>query len=498
MVSACAGLQELMDFLDEDALEQVQAIFQAMNPPDELQEYHATLAELLTFAARMGEGAGLAAEAEWENRRAAHMSVAKQLPPALRAVIEQDCPPDYAEALEEWTPEDGQWFLEPGQADRLTQQGYLDSCADFMGSNIEFDEEPSWDVLESTLSNLVEEASLVAPPAELVEYHKLVVGWLVLTLEASLAARQEEQNPDDSTARGRLAGAYLGLKNLGLTLGPTLRLMDPALKQALAESGCLIEEEAAADYAEDELIEAPATPPYARLVPEPSAAIPAGETVTFIAETNLPGGMVVRAVRAYRPEGECESGRKRIVVDDGERVTIEACHDGIGVILVHGAGEVYQDYLLGAPAGGGREVEYKELSFWDYDSPAMPDREWYLSLGGIPVELEGVDWQSGQIMMPIRLVLLPDFPSLEGYFVDIFQVNGKRLVRLDFADARRVEGSSASARTIERLDLHESGLEYTFIFQWEPCAKPWGRIGDIGVSFVEKSSPDMPSTAPVC
>ena len=129
----------------------------------------------------------------------------------------------------------------------------------------------------------------------------------------------------------------------------------------------------------------------------------------------------------------------------------------------------------------------------------LPGREWYLPLGGTSVELEAVDWRSGQIMMPIRLVLLPEeFPSLDDYFADIFDWYGKRLARLDFANARRIEATAASDSTIERLGLHESVLEETFIFQWGPCEKPWGRVGSIGVSFVEKSSPSTPSTALVC
>lgn len=238
------------------------------------------------------------------------------------------------------------------------------------------------------------------------------------------------------------------------------------------------------------------TPPYARLVPEPSSVIPVGETVTYIAETDLPDGMTVHAERAYRPEGECRSGRERIGADDGQRVRIEACHDGIGVIRVRGVG-VANDYTLGAP-NGGREVAYAELLFWDYDSPATPGRDWYLVLGGATVAFEAVDWQSGQIMMPFTLGFLPEFPPLEGYFVDIFDLQGKRLVRLDLANAHRIEASTAPARTIERLDLRESVLNETFIFQWGPCAKPWGRVGSIGVSFVEKSSPSKPVFAPVC
>ena len=242
MASACAALRELPEVWEEDTPERALAILQAMTEPDELQEYHATLTEFLTFVARTGDGTDLYTEAEALNRMEAHFIAAQQLPLPLRAVIEQDCPPDYAESVEEWTPEEGQQSPGPGQTDRLTREEYLDNCADFMGVNLEFDEEPSWDVLEAILTNLVEEASLVLPPAELVEYHKLVLTWMVLTLEGALAARQEEQTPDDSAARGRLAAVYLEFTNLGLALTRTLRLMDPSLKEALAERGCLLEE----------------------------------------------------------------------------------------------------------------------------------------------------------------------------------------------------------------------------------------------------------------
>ena len=242
MASACAALRELPDVWDEDTLEQIQAILAAMmTPPEEAQEYHTTLVEFFAFYARTGDSSNLNVEAEMLNRMEAHIIAAQQLPLPLRTVIEQDCPPDYAATVEEWVLEDQQ-PLGPGQADRLTRQEYLNNCADFMGSNLEFDEEPSWDVLEAIVSNLVEEASLVAPPAELVEYHQLVVAWLALTLESTLAARQQELTPDDPDARGHAAAVYLAFKDLGLALSPTLRLMDPSLKEALAERGCLIEE----------------------------------------------------------------------------------------------------------------------------------------------------------------------------------------------------------------------------------------------------------------
>ncbi|MDE2838006.1 MAG: hypothetical protein OXL97_10950 [Chloroflexota bacterium] len=242
MVSTCAALRELPEVWEEDALERVQAILQAMPPPpDEMQEYHATLTEFLTFVARTGDGTDLYAEAEALNRMEAHFIAAQQLPLSLGAVIAQDCPPDYAEAVEEWIPTEGPQSLGPGQTDRLTREEYLDSCADFMGLNLEFDEEPSWDVLEAILTNLVEEASLVAPPAELVEYHESVVAWMVLMLEGALAGRQEEQTPDDPAARGRLAAVYLEFANLDLALTRTLGLMDPSLKEALAERGCLLQ-----------------------------------------------------------------------------------------------------------------------------------------------------------------------------------------------------------------------------------------------------------------
>ncbi len=243
MASACAALRELPEVWDEDTLEQTQATLETiMAPPDELQEYHATLAEFLTFVARTNDSTDLDAAAEAFNRMEAHFIAAQQLPPHLRAVIAQDCPPGYTETMEDWTPEDEPGSPGPGQADRLTRQEYLDSCADFLEPNLEFDGEPSLDVLEAIVSNLVEESSLVAPPAELVEYHQLVVAWLALSLESILAAQQQELTPDDPDARGHAAAVYLEFKNLGLVLSSTLRLMDPSLKEALAERGCLIEE----------------------------------------------------------------------------------------------------------------------------------------------------------------------------------------------------------------------------------------------------------------
>ena len=81
----------------------------------------------------------------------------------------------------------------------------------------------------------------MAPPAELAEYHELVVGWLALALESFKVGQLQEENPDDRGVRAAASAIYLAFKDLGLALGPTLRLMDPSLKEALAECGCLIE-----------------------------------------------------------------------------------------------------------------------------------------------------------------------------------------------------------------------------------------------------------------
>ena len=81
----------------------------------------------------------------------------------------------------------------------------------------------------------------MAPPAELTEYHSLLVGWLEHSFNRYEAAWQQEQNPDDPDTAAYVAILYQKFETLRLALGQTLRVMDPSLKEALAEHRCLIE-----------------------------------------------------------------------------------------------------------------------------------------------------------------------------------------------------------------------------------------------------------------
>ena len=189
-------------------------MLQEMSPPDELQDYHATLVEMLAFGIRTFDATpGLHLKAEMIGET----------------------------VMEGLTFRDG-WLDEGGTGERLTRQEYLEACPGFLEADLEFDEDPSHDVLEAITSNLVERAGRVVPPAELIEYHDLLIAYLVLTHERVLAARQQEQDPYDPDARSYAASVYLAFKDLGLALGPTIRLMEPSLKDALAERGCLLEE----------------------------------------------------------------------------------------------------------------------------------------------------------------------------------------------------------------------------------------------------------------
>ena len=248
MASACAAITEMPEAWDELLADQVQALLAVLTPPDELQEYHATLTELLTFAAQNPPSdnpyADVYTEEEILNRLAAHVVAAQGLSPDLRAVIEQECPRGYVETLD--SEEFFASLKETLVTERLTRDEYLDACQNFLGilafQEIEGEEELPVATLEAIVMSSLDEAGLVFPPAELVEYHELVVGWLALVLESLKVGQLQEENPDDRDARATAAALYLAFKDLGLALGPTLRLMDPSLKEVLAERGCLIEE----------------------------------------------------------------------------------------------------------------------------------------------------------------------------------------------------------------------------------------------------------------
>ena len=170
MATACRVLGEIpSEPLGPGPLEQDRAMLQEMSPPDELQDYHATLVEMLAFGIRTFDATpGLHLEAEMIGET----------------------------VMEGLTFRDG-WLDEGGTGERLTRQEYLEASPGFLGADLEFDEDPSHDVLEAITSNLVERAGRVVPPAELIEYHDLLIAYLVLTHESVLAARQQEQDPDD-------------------------------------------------------------------------------------------------------------------------------------------------------------------------------------------------------------------------------------------------------------------------------------------------------------
>ncbi len=81
--------------------------------------------------------------------------------------------------------------------------------------------------------------------------------------------------------------------------------------------------------------------------------------------------------------------------------------------------------------------------------------------------------------------------------MDIFDDTGEQIVRLDFAEARRIASTDAPAPVLYRLDLrsHES----TFLFQWGPCERPWPLGGiSVAVSVVKKSPTYMLGDVPSC
>ena len=252
MAEACHALGEMPDVWDEKIFEEAFPLLTALTPPDELQEYHTTLIELLEYGAQAPEQtADRSIERELVSRLVAHVTAAQALDPALLAAIRTECPPDYVDSLDDdellyWAKELAA-TLEPPDPDRLTREEYLEVCPDFLGFYLEFDEPPpyDYDALIAAADDLVREASLVVPPVELADYHALVVGWLIVSAEGIRASQLQEQNPDDPETRGRIASVYLQFRDLGLALSPTLREMDPSLREALDERGCLIEESAA-------------------------------------------------------------------------------------------------------------------------------------------------------------------------------------------------------------------------------------------------------------
>lgn len=101
MAAACHALAEVpADPWEPAPLEQAHAMLQGMSPPYELQDYHASLVELLAFGARTFDATpDLHLEAEMANRLNAHVVAAQALSAAVFAVIERQCPSDYAEMV---------------------------------------------------------------------------------------------------------------------------------------------------------------------------------------------------------------------------------------------------------------------------------------------------------------------------------------------------------------------------------------------------------------
>lgn len=226
--------------------------------------------------------------------------------------------------------------------------------------------------------------------------------------------------------------------------------------------------------------------PYLQLSPEPTA-LAAGETATFTIETDY-SLLSVRASRAYRVEERCEKYRDDDALYDGDSFTVKACNDGIGQIRVYSGvysgKKLLHEYQLGSLSEGS-EVAYSRISFGHDDGPAEyygPGRFDLDEFGG---SYQAFSWHSGQILLAIGFRDLEMAAPLDGYFVDILDLYGKQIVRLDFRNARKIEAEDAPSYMQEHLSLDT--LMNSIIFIWSPCAKPWGEAGSLGISFVEKS-----------
>lgn len=258
LVSTCAALKALPDDIGEGVPEHVEDVFSSLTPPADLQEYHETLAEMLRFVARW-EASGDRYDDAWGtevfNRMVAHIQAAQTLTDDQRAIVDRECPSDYVDSL------DDEYFLMLGADEpnfielmegtataegqrHLTREEYLDACAGLLSplALLSLSEEYEYEVLEGIGASALTDAMSIVPPAELMAYHDLLVSYIALSVIALDAGFQAQENPDDSDARGYAANVYLQFKNLGLTLGSTLRAMDPALKDALRERGCLLKE----------------------------------------------------------------------------------------------------------------------------------------------------------------------------------------------------------------------------------------------------------------
>lgn len=256
------------------------------------------------------------------------------------------------------------------------------------------------------------------------------------------------------------------------------------------------------------------TPPYVRLVPEPSAPIPVGETATFTVETDFPA-VAVFADRAYRLAGECGTDDTGVLAEDGDHVTIEACRPGIGTIRIGGGGDalvnVRRAYEFGEPAGGVEVAHHEKFQF--ADSATGPGRpvtvlhnavyhQWHIELDGGGIDIKAVDWinranlYSQRMVIPISFFYGEVLP-LDDYYLDIFDNTGEQIVRLDFAEARRIPSNDAPSAVLYRLDLRPR--RSTFLFQWGPCERPWPLGGiSIAVSLLKKSPTYMLGDVPSC
>ena len=238
--------------------------------------------------------------------------------------------------------------------------------------------------------------------------------------------------------------------------------------------------------------------PYFRLSPEPTV-LSAGETATFEIETDY-FLVSVRASRAYRVGERCEKYSEDDAFYNGDRFTVRACNDGIGQINAYSGvyvsgRKLIREYQLGSLPEG-NEVAYSRIDFSDYDGPAKYYGGGSFFLNEIEGYYQALNWHSGRILLALGFRSLEMAPSLDRYFVDILSLHGKRLARLDLRNAHKIESVAAPLYISEHLEL--STLMNSIIFSWEPCEKPWGEIGSMGISFVEKSDPTVTYDTPIC
>lgn len=248
-------------------------------------------------------------------------------------------------------------------------------------------------------------------------------------------------------------------------------------------------------------------PPYARLSPEHAAAIPVGETATFRVESDLLR-MTLHAERAYRPEGKCGSDDTRIEAGDGDRITIEACRPGVGVIRMddYGLG-VAPTYKFDVPATVD-DMEFMSSFRHKQGNLVVPltvwsGREyelWHLPNGGVLEVMDFLVEPQGSLGEG-AIVGIGGFEEvrvpIDYYIIDVADADGSRLVRLDFVNARRVTSSAMPDGLLASYDLSAQVARRLF-FHWEQCPKPDGWGGDISATFVEKTPDYQPPPPPAC